>query len=128
MGEFLQSYSLMNVSAAIKAEIDKALNHFREAVKLDPQFVAAYVAIDKRGISVIELSKTSGVSYATLKRFFSADHDISSKKLCAVLSALEVDLVSLVSKGFASETSHKELPSYLKKSLTRFIQGVHFGA
>lgn len=26
-------------------EIDKALNHFREAVKLDPQFVAAYVAI-----------------------------------------------------------------------------------
>ena len=84
--------------------------------------------INKKEMSVLELSKKSGVSYATLKRFISSDHDISSKKLILILNALEIDLVGLIASSNKEESAHKELPSYLKKSLSKFIQGVQFGA
>jgi len=84
--------------------------------------------IDRREMSVKELSNQSGVSYATLKRFISADHDISSKKLISILETLDVNLVEQISKGTQQSASQKELPSYLKKSLTKFMQGVQFGA
>ena len=90
--------------------------------------VAIKSLISRREMSVLELSKKSGVSYATLKRFISSDHDISSKKLVLILQALDIDLSNLIAKSCKEESAHKELPNYLKKSLSKFIQGVQFGA
>lgn len=83
--------------------------------------------LERRGMSIKELSEVSGVSYATLKRFISADHDISSKKLILILNTLGIDLEALILKGSERSAAQKDLPAYLKKSLTKFIEGVRFG-
>lgn len=89
---------------------------------------AIKVELERREMSIKALSNQSGVSYATLKRFISSDHDISSKKLMLVLEVLDINLVELISQGTQRSATHKELPSYLKKSLSKFMQGVQFGA
>ena len=75
----------------------------------------------------MELSKTTRISYATLKRFIGSNHDISSKKLMLILEELDVDFSELISKKATYENTKVELPSYISIALKKLMKGVGLG-
>ena len=92
---------------------------------MNPINLAIKDILDKRQISMIELSKTTGVSYPTLKRFLGSNHDISSKKLMLILEELNIDFSELISKE--TENTKVKLPPYMSIALKKLMKGVGLG-
>lgn len=56
------------------------------------------VLMQEQGISIIEVSESTGISYPTLKRFFSDNSQLTQEKFMDLLKFFDIDILSLVEK------------------------------
>lgn len=75
--------------------------------------------LDRKQMTIKELSLISGVNYLTLKRFFSGTNSLNHIKFLKILEALDIDLQSLIDESEqqyrSKESVISDIGNYLSK-------------
>jgi len=75
----------------------------------------------RQGLSIADLSETTGINYSTLSKFFRGTRTLDSDRLNTLLKALDFNL-----EDNLCSSEEKAKPKYMKNYLAA-IEGVLFG-
>ncbi len=90
-------------------------------MKKDNLITAIRFRMSARGYTSRILADKAGVPYSTVCKFLSSESEIGTRKFIALLEALDLDLVSMIT--FQDKSFLSNFPKHVQKHLIKITEG-----